>query len=90
MKQAAETPTTKSRGNDANMGVGILALTFLDTTWRIATPVILFAVLGIMADRTFGSKPWVTLLGVIIGFVFAVLLVKRQLAAVQKAEENKK
>jgi F0F1-type ATP synthase assembly protein I len=90
MKQAAEAPTTKSRGNDADMAVGILALTFLDTTWRIATPVILFTVLGIIADRKLGSKPWITLLCVVIGFVFAILLVKRQLAAVQKAEENKK
>jgi F0F1-type ATP synthase assembly protein I len=90
MKQAADAPTTKSRGNDANMAVGILALTFLDTTWRIATPVILFTVLGIIADRKFGSKPWITLLCVVIGFVFAVLLVKRQLAAVQKAEKDNK
>jgi F0F1-type ATP synthase assembly protein I len=90
MKQAAEAPTTKSRGNDADMAVGILALTFLDTTWRIATPVILFTVLGIIADRKLGSKPWITLLCVVIGFAFAILLVKRQLAAVQKAEENKK
>jgi F0F1-type ATP synthase assembly protein I len=71
------------------MGAGILALTFLDTTWRIAAPVILFTVLGILADRKFGSKPWITLLCVIIGFVFAVLLVKRQLEAVQKAEDKK-
>jgi F0F1-type ATP synthase assembly protein I len=90
MKQAADAPTTKSRGNDANMAVGILALTFLDTTWRIATPVILFTVLGIIADRKLGSKPWITLLCVVIGFVFAVLLVKRQLAAVQKAEKDNK
>lgn len=70
------------------MGVGIIAVTFLDTTWRMATPVILFAVLGILADRRFGSKPWLTLLSVIIGFVGAVLLVKRQLEAVQKAEDK--
>jgi F0F1-type ATP synthase assembly protein I len=89
MKQAAESPTTKSRGNDADMSVGILALTFLDTTWRIATPVILFTVLGIVADRTLGSKPWITLLCVAIGFAFAVLLVKKQLEAVQKAEGKK-
>lgn len=90
MKQAAESPTTRSRGNDATTGVGILALTFLDTTWRIATPVILFTVLGIIADRKLGSKPWITLASVVIGFVLAALLVKRQLAAVQKAEGDKK
>lgn len=51
-----------------------------DTTWRIAVPVLLFAGVGIVADRTWGSKPWVTLLGTAIGFVAAALLVKRQLA----------
>ncbi len=51
----------------------------VDTTWRMTTPVVLFAGLGIIADRTVGSKPWLTLLGVFVGFGFAALLVKRQL-----------
>ena len=89
MKHAADSPTTSHRGSDANLGVGILALTFLDTTWRIATPVILFTALGILADRHFGTKPWLTLLCVAVGFVFAALLVRRQLAAVQKMEDRK-
>lgn len=88
MKQAAAHTTTKSRGADADLGIGTIALTFLDTTWRIATPVILFTALGIMGDLRFGSKPWLTLLCVVIGFVFAGLLLKRQLAAALK-EENK-
>lgn len=50
-----------------------------DTTWRIAVPVLLFAGVGIFADRNWGSKPWLTLLGTAIGFVCAALLVKRQL-----------
>jgi F0F1-type ATP synthase assembly protein I len=89
MKQAADSPTTKSKDSDANMAIGVLALTFLDTTWRIATPVILFTVIGIIADRKLHTKPWLTLLCVVIGFTFAILLVKRQLAAVQKAEGDK-
>ncbi len=88
MKQAAAQPTTKS-GNDTALGVGSIALTFLDTTWRIATPVVLFTLLGIFADRRLGSKPWITLLSVVIGFALAILLVKKQLAEVQKAENNK-
>jgi hypothetical protein len=51
----------------------------LDTTWRMTVPVILFAGLGIAADKALGSQPWVTLLGTIVGFVFATLLVKRQI-----------
>ena len=88
MKQAAETPTTKSPGNGA-FGVGSIALTFLDTTWRIATPVVGATLAGIYADRHLGTKPWLTLLSVIAGFGAAALLVKSQLAQVQKAEERK-
>jgi predicted F0F1-ATPase subunit len=89
MKQAAEVPTTKSRSDDASLGVGVIAITFLDTTWRIAVPVILGAALGIWADRSWGTKPWLTLLAVVIGFVFAGLLLKRQLDAVMKQEKTK-
>jgi len=88
MKQAAANPTTKTPSGDPQLGVGSVALTFLDTTWRIATPVILFTVLGIVGDRHFGSKPWLTLLSVLIGFLFAALLVKRQIQAVQNMEHK--
>ncbi len=50
-----------------------------DTTWRMTIPVVLFAGLGIIADRSAGSKPWLTLLGVVVGFGFAALLIKQQL-----------
>lgn len=91
MKQAAASPTTKAPSGKVPFTAGTVALTFLDTTWRMATPILLFTVLGIIADRSLGTKPWLTLLvAVPIGFVFAILLVKRQLAAVEKSEENKK
>ena len=50
-----------------------------DTTWRIAVPVVVFAGLGLLADRSISSAPWFTLVGMAVGFVFASLLVKRQL-----------
>lgn len=52
----------------------------VDTTWRMAVPVVLFAFLGIFADIKLDTKPWFTLLGVIIGFAFAVVLIKQQIA----------
>lgn len=51
----------------------------MDTTWRITVPVLLFAVVGIFIDKAVGSKPWVTLLGAMIGFLVATLLIKRQI-----------
>lgn len=89
MKQAAAHTTTNTSGGKAPFTAGIIGMTFLDTTWRIVTPVLLFTVLGIVADRALGTKPWLTIIvAVPIGFVFAVLLVKRQLEAVEKAEEQ--
>ncbi len=87
MTAKAAAKTTHTTGRGAQHPAGVIALTFLDTTWRIATPVVLFTALGIFLDLKFGTKPWITLPSVIIGFVFAVLLVKRQLEAVQKEEE---
>jgi len=89
MKQAAASTTTKPSPNAPQLGVGAVALAFLDTTWRIATPVVGMTILGIWADRSWGTKPWLTLLSVVIGFGMAVLLVKSQLAAVAQAEAKK-
>ncbi len=90
MKQAAASTTTNTSGGKAPFTAGIIGLTFLDTTWRIVTPVLLFTILGIVADRTLGTKPWLTIVvAVPLGFVFAALLVKRQLDAVEKSEKQK-
>lgn len=51
----------------------------LDTTWRIAVPVVLLAGIGIVADRTWHTKPWLSLAGMALGFVCAAYLVKQQL-----------
>ena len=89
MKQAAASTTTNTSGGKAQFTTGIIGLTFLDTTWRIVTPVLLFTILGIVADRTLGTKPWLTILvAVPVGFVFAVLLIKRQLEAVEAADKR--
>ena len=88
MTSKAAAKTTPTTNGKPSYGAGVVARTFLDTTWRIATPVILFTVLGIAADLKFGTKPWITLPSVAVGFYFAFLLVKRQLDTVQKAESG--
>lgn len=88
MKQAAVKTTNTASGKAFTAGV--IGLTFLDTTWRIVTPVLLFTILGIVADRSLGTKPWLTILvAVPVGFVCAALLVKRQLEAVERLEKHK-
>jgi uncharacterized membrane protein YfcA len=87
MKQAAAAKTTHTVSGEPVLGIGSIALTFLDTTWRIATPVVLCTFVGIYADRHLGTKPFLTLLAVVIGFGAAVLLVKKQIQEVEKAEQ---
>lgn len=50
-----------------------------DTTWRMTIPVVLFAGLGIVADKSIGSQPWITIAGTAVGFVCAGWLIKLQL-----------
>lgn len=87
MKQAAATTTTKSsRGTDRTAALGTIGKDLLDTAWRIAVPVILAAVLGIILDKSFGTAPWLTLALTLGGFFVAGWLVKKQLAEVEKRE----
>jgi len=90
MKKAAAHPTTSNAHGKASFGLGTIALDLLDTTWRIATPVLLFAGIGIFVDIKAHTKPWVTLAGMVVGFVVAGLLLKKQLAAVEQREKEDK
>ena len=89
MKKPAAHPTTNisSESNSSSDSLNI-GREFVDTTWRIAVPVLLFAGIGLAADRGMGTKPWMTLLGVLIGFIFAVLLVKQQIVAGESVVEH--
>ncbi len=86
MNKAADSTTKTPRDNDS-LSLGAIALDLLDTAWRIAMPVLLFAVGGLLCDRHFGTKPWLTILGMIVGFGAAGLLVKNQLAAINRKEK---
>jgi hypothetical protein len=58
--------------------------TIADTTWRIFVPVTLFVTLGIWADLTQrGTRPWLTLGGMVLGFIFAAVLINRQIKKVR-------
>jgi len=72
-----------SSPDDRDAAITIL-ITMADTTWRIFTPVVFCTGLGIWADLSLGTKPWLTFLGVGIGFVIAGLLIRAQLKKVQE------
>lgn len=88
MKKAADHPTTSNAHGDATFSVTTIALDFLDTTWRIAVPVVLFAGLGIFGDVKAHTKPWLTLAGLLVGLLFAGLLLKKQLSAVARRDQR--
>lgn len=69
-------PPTKST-------VVLLLNTIGDTTWRMFVPTIGFTILGVIADNSFKTKPWMTIAGIIVGVVLATLLIRRQLKKVQ-------
>lgn len=82
MTKKAAAPTTKSASGHDHFALGTLATDFLDTAWRVAIPVIAGAAAGIFIDRQAETKPWMTLLGVLIGFALAGLLLKKQLSVI--------
>jgi len=70
-----------------------MGMQFLDTLWRVGAPVLLFTAVGLVADRHFGTKPWLTLLGTAVGFVGAGLLIKQlitEVNAVNNTPEERK
>lgn len=86
MNKAADSTTKPSKPEPSVLGTILTDLA--DTAWRIAVPVLLFAGMGIFIDKKAGSAPWVTLAGVVVGFIFAGLLIKRQLAAINQREQS--
>ncbi len=88
MKKAADHTTTKASSGTNHFSLSTLAFDLLDTAWRIAIPVVLFAGAGIFIDRKLGSAPWATLLGSVAGFVVAGFLLKAQLQAVEREENS--
>lgn len=88
MKKAADHPTTSTGSGNDHFSLGTLGLDFLDTTWRISVPVVLFAGAGIFTDRKLDTAPWMTLLGSVLGFAVAGYLLKKQLQAVVGREDK--
>lgn len=53
-----------------------------DTTWRLFVPTIGGTLLGLWADKSWDTTPWLTILGIILGSVVAGALVWAQLKKV--------
>ena len=65
-----------------------LGRSYLDTGWRIIVPVVIATFFGAVLDTVVGLKPWFTLVGLVIGFMVAGLLVKHQAPEVDAASKK--
>lgn len=73
-----KTPHPPSREQTRRAQQSVLA-TLASTTWRMVIPSVLAVGLGLYLDLHWGTKPWLTLLGVALGLVASAFLIKQQL-----------
>lgn len=72
-------PTVKAGGARASREGWLIAMQLLDTTWRVALPILLFSYIGIRLDKHYDSEPLYTLISFFLSLAFATLLVYRQI-----------
>lgn len=72
-KNSDDKPTPPDRST-----VVLLLGTAGDTTWRMFIPIIGLTIAGVWADRTLHTKPIMTIVGIVIGIIIAVYLVRLQ------------
>lgn len=68
-----DTPTPPAKST-----VVLLLGSIADTTWRMFVPSIGMTLLGVAADSSFNTKPWLTLLGIALGVAVTLVLVRNQ------------
>jgi hypothetical protein len=61
----------------------VLLASMADTTWRMFTPPAVLVAGGIYADLHYGTKPWMTVLGTVLGLAGSIQLVRMQLRKVK-------
>jgi F0F1-type ATP synthase assembly protein I len=78
-KTAAHSATSINKTNNSQiLSTKQLGQNYLATGSRIIIPVVLMAFVGVIGDSILHTKPWMTLIGLVIGFMLASILVKRQ------------
>lgn len=80
--------TSPNRGDDHQMppkhSTVLLMLTIADTTWRLFVPLVGSTILGLLADKQLGTKPWVMIIAMVVGAIAAFLLVRIQIKKVKQ------
>ena len=68
----------------------VLLGTIGDTTWRMFVPSVGFTLLGVWADLQLDTKPWLMVVGIVVGCTGAALLVKKQISGIKSRKESTK
>ncbi len=68
--------------------IKVLMSTIGDTTWRMFVPSVGFTLLGVYLDEKFQTSPWLMIIGVLIGFLGAFLLVREQIGRPKKTRKT--
>ena len=79
----AENPNEQAEIRSDADTVRVLLGTIGDTTWRMFVPSVGLTLLGVWADSAFGTKPWLMISGIVLGFFGAFLLVKKQIVGLK-------
>lgn len=61
-----------------SLPVAFMLGTIGDTTWRMFVPTVGLMSPGYFADKALGTKPWIFISGVVLGFIIAGLLIRNQ------------
>jgi F0F1-type ATP synthase assembly protein I len=78
-KIAAHSATSiNNTKNTQTLNPALVGRTYSGTFWRIIIPVTIATFIGALLDAQLSSKPWMTLVGLVTGFMVATVLVKRQ------------
>lgn len=64
--------------------MAVILGTIGDTTWRMFVPSVGGTLFGVWLDSVFGTKPWLMAVGIVLGLVFAFVLVQRQVTIIRK------
>lgn len=75
------TSADKVPGEGADL---VIFKTLFDTTWRLFIPSIGLTVAGVIADKTFSTKPWLTVAGVAVGVALSITLVFLQMKGIRR------
>lgn len=83
MKQAAAKQTTTKGENNKQPDFDgwLIGMQLLDTSWRVALPILLLSYVGISLDRHFHTNPLYSLIGFFTSLVVASILVYKQVKA---------